>query len=145
MSHPQHLLMAFLVNAHKPPPLQENSQLHIRPNLHVFCRFNCSFTNVRSMIGESTDFSSQTVAMGYLGTAFGVGVILGPLIGGALAYPCDNFGAGFPLCGVNQLNAQRYVTPLGPGFRRCHIILLHLPGCRYSCSNGAWLCHHAPA
>ena len=73
----------------------------------VSCRFNCSFTNVRSMIGESTDFSSQTVAMGYLGTAFGVGVILGPLIGGALAYPCDNFGSGFPFCGANQLNAQR--------------------------------------
>ena len=77
------------------------------PQFCVSCRFNCSFTNVRSMIGESTDFSSQTVAMGYLGTAFGVGVILGPLIGGALAYPCDNFGSSFPLCGPSQLNAQR--------------------------------------
>ena len=82
-----------------------NSQMC--PQSCISCRFNCSFTNVRSMIGESTDFSSQTVAMGYLGTAFGVGVILGPLIGGALAYPCDNFGSGFPLCGANQLNAQR--------------------------------------
>ena len=66
------------------------------------------------MIGESTDFSSQTVAMGYLGTAFGVGVILGPLIGGALAYPCDNFGSSFPLCGANQLNAQRYAAQQAP-------------------------------
>lgn len=77
------------------------------PLVLVHRRFNCSFTNVRSMIGESTDFSSQTVAMGYLGTAFGVGVILGPLIGGALAYPCDNFGTSFPLCNAHQLNAER--------------------------------------
>ncbi len=33
--------------------------------------------NVRSMIGESTDFTSQAVAFGYLGLAFGVGTVLG--------------------------------------------------------------------
>lgn len=71
------------------------------------CRFNCSFTNVRCMLGESTDFSSQTVAMGYLGTAYGFGAILGPVIGGALAFPCDVFGQGIPLCGEGQLNANR--------------------------------------
>jgi len=32
------------------------------------------------MLGESTDFTSQTVAMGYLGTAYGFGAILGPVI-----------------------------------------------------------------
>ena len=73
----------------------------------LWCRFNCSFTNVRCMLGESTDFSSQTVAMGYLGTAYGFGAILGPMIGGALAFPCDVFGQGFPLCGEGQLNADR--------------------------------------
>lgn len=29
------------------------------------------------MIGESTDFTSQAVAFGYLGLAFGVGTVLG--------------------------------------------------------------------
>ncbi|CAL8468781.1 g8322 [Coccomyxa elongata] len=69
--------------------------------------FNCSFTNVRSMIGESTDFTSQAVAFGYLGLAFGVGTVLGPLVGGALSMPCENIGSGFPLCGEGQLNAVR--------------------------------------
>lgn len=59
------------------------------------------------MIGESTDFTSQAIAFGYLGLAFGVGTVLGPLIGGTLTYPCDNFGASFPLCGPGQLNAAR--------------------------------------
>ncbi|EIE22258.1 MFS general substrate transporter [Coccomyxa subellipsoidea C-169] len=69
--------------------------------------FNCSFTNVRSMIGESTDFTSQAVAFGYLGLAFGVGTVLGPLVGGALSMPCENVGPGFPLCGEGHLNAIR--------------------------------------
>jgi hypothetical protein len=29
------------------------------------------------MIGESTDFTSQAIAFGYLGLAFGVGTVLG--------------------------------------------------------------------
>ena len=37
----------------------------------------CLRRNVRSMIGESTDFTSQAVAFGYLGLAFGVGTVLG--------------------------------------------------------------------
>ena len=63
--------------------------------------------NVRSMIGESTDFTSQAIAFGYLGLAFGVGTVLGPLIGGTLTYPCNTFGASFPLCGPGQLNDAR--------------------------------------
>ena len=59
------------------------------------------------MIGESTDFTSQAVAFGYLGLAFGVGTVLGPLIGGSLASPCEEFGPRFPLCGPGQLNAAR--------------------------------------
>ena len=59
------------------------------------------------MIGESTDFTSQAVAFGYLGLAFGVGTVLGPLVGGALSMPCENIGPGLPLCGDGQLNAVR--------------------------------------
>jgi MFS family permease len=59
------------------------------------------------MIGESTDFTSQAIAFGYLGLAFGVGTVLGPLIGGTLTYPCDELGPWLPLCGVGQLNQTR--------------------------------------
>jgi len=55
------------------------------------------------MIGETTDFTTQAIAFGYLGLSFGAGTILGPLMGGALSQPCDVFGAGFPLCGKGQL------------------------------------------
>lgn len=64
------------------------------------------------MIGESTDFSSQTLAMGYMGTAYGFGAIIGPVIGGALAHPCKAVGHGFPLCGEGQLNTVRYAPTM---------------------------------
>ena len=63
--------------------------------------------NVRSMIGESTGFTSQAIAFGYLGLAQGLGTVLGPLIGGSLASPCDSFGPRFPLCAPGQLNDAR--------------------------------------
>ena len=59
------------------------------------------------MIGESTDFTSQAIAFGYLGLAFGVGTVLGPLIGGTLTYPCQELGFALPLCGEGQLNQIR--------------------------------------
>lgn len=59
------------------------------------------------MLGEGTDFTSQAVAFGYLGLAFGVGTVLGPMIGGALSMPCQNIGPSFPLCGLGQLNDTR--------------------------------------
>ena len=77
------------------------------PHTCKVCRFNSSFTNVKCMLAESTDFSSQTVAMGYLGTAYGFGAILGPVIGGALAFPCDALGPNVPWCGEGELNAVR--------------------------------------
>ena len=80
----------------------------------ILCRFNASFTNVKCMLAESTDFSSQTVAMGYLGTAYGFGAILGPVIGGALAFPCDALGPGVPWCGEGELNAVRCAAQAQP-------------------------------
>ncbi len=72
------------------------------------------------MIGESTDFTSQAVAFGYLGLAFGVGTVLGPLVGGALSMPCENIGPGFPLCGEGQLNAVRWGRDIAFIHRSCH-------------------------
>ena len=66
------------------------------------------------MLAESTDFSSQTVAMGYLGTAYGFGAILGPVIGGALAFPCDALGPGVLWCGEGELNAVRCAAQAQP-------------------------------
>ncbi|KAK9823826.1 hypothetical protein WJX72_005779 [[Myrmecia] bisecta] len=69
--------------------------------------FNCTFMNVKSMIGEATDSSSQAYALAALSTSWGIGTICGPSIGGALANPCDNFAGWFPLCRRGQLFAIR--------------------------------------
>ena len=47
-----------------------------------------------------------------MGTAYGFGAIIGPVIGGALAFPCEAVGHGFPLCGEGQLNTVRYAPTM---------------------------------
>lgn len=50
--------------------------------------------------------------MGYMGTAYGFGAIIGPVIGGALANTCKAIGHGFPLCGEGQFNTVRYAPTM---------------------------------
>ncbi len=83
--------------------------------------------NVRCMLGEGTDFSSQAKAFGYLGLAFGVGSVLGPMIGGGLSMPCQNYGPQFPLCGPGQLNETRQAHTCSE-----HASFLHLCRCQAS-------------
>mmetsp|Transcript_2801 Transcript_2801/g.8266 ORF Transcript_2801/g.8266 Transcript_2801/m.8266 type:complete len:506 (+) Transcript_2801:336-1853(+) len=67
-------------------------------NLHValFCRFAnglCSGNVVvaKAMMADLTDSSNETKAFTFIGMAFGIGGMLGPLIGGPLSEPADKY------------------------------------------------------
>ncbi|DBB02074.1 TPA: hypothetical protein ACH3X1_000646 [Trebouxia sp. C0004] len=68
---------------------------------------NFTFGCVKSMIGESMDLGTQAKALGYLSLAWGLGTILGPLLGGALSAPCKAYGSAFPFCQPGQLFIAR--------------------------------------
>ncbi|KAF2073825.1 hypothetical protein CYY_004852 [Polysphondylium violaceum] len=46
---------------------------------------------IKTYIGECTDKSNQVEAFGWIGLTWGLGSIIGPMIGGALIEPVDNF------------------------------------------------------
>ncbi|KAK9841642.1 hypothetical protein WJX74_009288 [Apatococcus lobatus] len=64
---------------------------------------NCTFLNVKAMLGELCDATNQGRAMSYLGVSWGLGCIAAPVLGGALAQPCESYGPSFPLCGPGGL------------------------------------------
>ncbi|CAL5223223.1 g5700 [Coccomyxa viridis] len=57
---------------------------------------------VKTMLAEKCG-KQLPKAMGYLGLAWGLGSMLGPMIGGAFANPCTVFGPSFPACGEGQI------------------------------------------
>ncbi|KAJ9074005.1 hypothetical protein DSO57_1010759 [Entomophthora muscae] len=50
---------------------------------------------LKSMIGEMTDRSNRGKAFNYVSMVFGLGLIIGPALGGFLVYPVNNFPALF--------------------------------------------------
>lgn len=48
----------------------------------------------------------QAKMFGYMSLAWGLGTVVGPLVGGALARPCDNY-RHVALCGPGQLFRER--------------------------------------
>lgn len=58
------------------------------------------------MIGESMSPLAQGQMFGYMSLAWGMGTIMGPALGGALAQHCGKW-PGAPLCGPGQLFAVR--------------------------------------
>ncbi|KAI8899288.1 major facilitator superfamily domain-containing protein [Globomyces pollinis-pini] len=68
-------------------------------------RFLCGFWNgnvgvVKSMIGEITDSSNRGLAFAYWESAFGLGTIIGPMLGGLLVNPVEQYPSLF---GQSQL------------------------------------------
>lgn len=55
------------------------------------------------MLGEMCDADLLPRAMSYQAIGWGLGTILGPMLGGALSSPCVTFGPGFPLCSPGSL------------------------------------------
>lgn len=66
---------------------------------------------IKTLTGEQRNTVNQARLMGYMTMGWGAGTIAGPLIGGALANPCNAFCSGFALCGPNQLFQTRYDKP----------------------------------
>lgn len=64
------------------------------------------------MIGESTDFTSQAVAFGYLGLAFGVGTVLGEQSSFtfSLLLTQDKHGNKYAACFRNESAASLMAT-----------------------------------
>eukprot|EP01051_Picozoa_sp_SAG22_P005393 SAG22_NODE_318_length_12494_cov_18.507705_10_plen_379_part_00 len=61
----------------------------------VFARFlagllNCNLALVKSYLGLVTDKSNQTESMSYLAWAWGLGMMLAPVLGGALCKPAES-------------------------------------------------------
>ncbi|KAJ9074002.1 hypothetical protein DSO57_1010758 [Entomophthora muscae] len=50
---------------------------------------------LKSMVGEMTDRSNRAKAFNYVSMVFGLGLIIGPALGGFLVYPVDNFPSLF--------------------------------------------------
>ncbi|KAJ9059632.1 hypothetical protein DSO57_1039539 [Entomophthora muscae] len=50
---------------------------------------------LKSMVGEMTDRSNRAKAFNYVSMTFGLGLIIGPALGGFLVYPADRFPAIF--------------------------------------------------
>ncbi|KAK9832715.1 hypothetical protein WJX81_003365 [Elliptochloris bilobata] len=69
--------------------------------------FNCVFGNVRAMVADSLIPDTQATALGFISMSWGLGAVLGPVLGGAFAFPCDSYGNWFPLCGEGQLFRRR--------------------------------------
>ena len=57
---------------------------------------------LKSMLGEACDVTNQARGMAYFTLGWGFGSIVGPLLGGILSEPCENY-ENFPLCGADQL------------------------------------------
>ncbi len=71
----------------------------------LFCRA------LKTVLGESCDAVAQAQAMSYLNLAWGLGTILGPVIGGYFAYPCENiFSPGSFLCTPGGVMQTRCAT-----------------------------------
>ncbi|KAJ9053357.1 hypothetical protein DSO57_1024873 [Entomophthora muscae] len=66
---------------------------------------------IKSMVGEMTDRSNRADAFSYVSMMFGLGGIVGPILGGFLTHPAENFPWLF---GNNQfLKAYPYFLPCG--------------------------------
>lgn len=59
-----------------------------------------------ALAGESGDTLIQGKMFGYMSLAWGLGTVVGPLIGGSLARPCDRFGS-FPMCAEGNVFSSR--------------------------------------
>lgn len=91
------------------------------------CRLGCLPANaatapgtcraVKTMLGESCSSTEQAKGMAVLSLGWGMGSVLGPMLGGALTFPCDNY-SGFPLCSPGALfSARCSPAPICP--RQC--------------------------
>lgn len=68
---------------------------------------------LKTVLGESCDAVAQAQAMSYLNLAWGLGTILGPVIGGYFAYPCDGtLIHESPFCEHGGWLRTRYTTSL---------------------------------
>ncbi|EIE19491.1 MFS general substrate transporter [Coccomyxa subellipsoidea C-169] len=68
--------------------------------------FNATGGTVKAMLADSCTNRTLPRALGYLGLAWGLGSMLGPMIGGALSYPCSIFPSS-ALCQGNDALFQR--------------------------------------
>ena len=62
---------------------------------------------LKSMLGEACDVTNQARALAIFTLGWAFGSVVGPLLGGVLSEPCDNYGDGFPLCGPTGLFRTR--------------------------------------
>ncbi|BDA43547.1 Uncharacterized membrane protein YCR023C at N-terminal half [Coccomyxa sp. Obi] len=68
--------------------------------------FNATGGTVKAMLADTCTNRTLPRALGYLGLAWGMGSMMGPMIGGALSYPCTIF-SHFPLCEEGALFDRR--------------------------------------
>ncbi|CAL8469413.1 g8954 [Coccomyxa elongata] len=73
---------------------------------------NGSGVAIKTMLAESCDANTQAKGMAYLNLGWGLGNICGPMIGGFLSQPCDQY-ANFPLCnnGTGLFARQPFLLP----------------------------------
>ncbi|KAK9830356.1 hypothetical protein WJX72_011245 [[Myrmecia] bisecta] len=69
--------------------------------------FNGAGVGTNTMIGESLTPVNQALVMGYGNLGWGIGNILGPVVGGYCSVPCETMAPWFPLCGEGQLFKTR--------------------------------------
>ncbi|KAK9814275.1 hypothetical protein WJX72_003276 [[Myrmecia] bisecta] len=55
-------------------------------------------TGLKTLVGEACTADNQAKAMSYMSLGWGMGTVLGPMVGGFLALPCDTFASSSPLC-----------------------------------------------
>ena len=80
-------------------------------------RVECSA--LKTVLGESCDAVAQAQSMSYLNLAWGLGTILGPVIGGYFVYPCDGaLSHDSYFCQHGSLLRTRYTTVLASQFPR---------------------------
>ena len=87
------------------------------------------------MLGESCTAENQGKAMSYMSLGWGMGTVLGPMVGGFLALPCDGFAASSSLCKPGALLQNRRVTP--------HASASAVIACRGLAIGGRWRCQFA--
>ncbi|KAK9841370.1 hypothetical protein WJX74_004626 [Apatococcus lobatus] len=74
--------------------------------------FNCTFLNVKAMLGELCEPSEQGRTMSTMGATWGCAAVIAPVIGGFLAEPCTQYGPWVPFCSRGALlNRQPFLLP----------------------------------
>ncbi|KAK9804936.1 hypothetical protein WJX73_000733 [Symbiochloris irregularis] len=104
-------------------------------SLAIVCRVVGGLSNgagiaIKTILGESCGANAQARGMAIISLGWGCGTIVGPMLGGVLAYPCQQWSQ-FPLCHPDDLfQARPFLLPC---------LTIGVAGVLASISNTVWL------